>query len=63
MILDIYSPVLLFLRPRNNPTRERSREVVCPVILKQSQNATLQDEENTDDGADECFDDIIRIGK
>ncbi|XP_019743048.1 methyltransferase-like protein 22 isoform X1 [Hippocampus comes] len=48
-------------RPRNNPTEERSREVVCPVILKQSQNATLQDEENTDDGADECFDDVIRI--
>ncbi|XP_049599898.1 methyltransferase-like protein 22 [Syngnathus scovelli] len=48
-------------RPRNDSTGDdssRSREVVCPVILKQSHKSALQ---NEDDETDECFDDIIRL--
>ncbi|XP_077474348.1 methyltransferase-like protein 22 [Stigmatopora argus] len=45
-------------RPRNNLSGDSTREVVCPIILKQSCTAAQQ---NEDDDADECFDDIIRI--
>lgn len=37
--------------------------MVCPIILKQSEPVLEQEEENTDDEADECSRDIIRIGK
>ncbi|XP_077390408.1 methyltransferase-like protein 22 isoform X2 [Festucalex cinctus] len=48
-------------RPRNNPAGDNCREVVCPVILKQSHNHALQNEESTDEEIDEEADDIIRI--
>ncbi|XP_057674000.1 methyltransferase-like protein 22 [Corythoichthys intestinalis] len=48
-------------RPRNNVTEDCTREVICPVILRQSDTSAVQNEVNTDDEADECFDDIIRI--
>ncbi|XP_077415624.1 methyltransferase-like protein 22 [Vanacampus margaritifer] len=44
-------------RPRNNPTGDSCREVMCPVILKQSHDSALQNEENTDEEPD----DIVRI--
>ncbi|XP_061555601.1 methyltransferase-like protein 22 isoform X1 [Phycodurus eques] len=48
-------------RPRSNPAGDGSREVVCPLILKQSYNSALQNEENTDDEADECLIDTVQI--
>ncbi|XP_042247951.1 methyltransferase-like protein 22 isoform X1 [Thunnus maccoyii] len=47
-------------RPRKTPTADISRDLVCPIILKQS-NPALEQEENTDDEVDKCFKDIIRI--
>lgn len=47
-------------RPRKTPTANISRDLVCPIILKQS-NPALEQEENTDDEVDKCFKDIIRI--
>lgn len=54
---------LWFPRPRKNPTEESGRDLVCPVILKQSEPVLDQEEEDTDDEADQCSRDIIRIGK
>ncbi|XP_047199755.1 methyltransferase-like protein 22 isoform X2 [Hippoglossus stenolepis] len=48
-------------RPRKYPVEGRGRDLVCPIILKQSNPLLEQEEENTDDTADKCFKDIIRI--
>ncbi|XP_061702551.1 methyltransferase-like protein 22 isoform X2 [Syngnathoides biaculeatus] len=47
-------------RPRSNPAGDCSREVICPVILKQSHYSSLQNEENTDE-ADECLTNTVQI--
>lgn len=54
---------LWFPRPRKNPAEESGRDLVCPVILKQSEPVLEQEEEDMDDEADKCSRDIIRIGK
>ncbi|XP_040918050.1 methyltransferase-like protein 22 isoform X2 [Toxotes jaculatrix] len=49
-------------RPRRNPAEASSRDLVCPIILKQSNPVLEQEEEeNADEEPDECFKDIIRI--
>lgn len=48
-------------RPRKNPTEAASRDLVCPVIVKQSSSVLEEQEEGTDDETDECLSDIIRI--
>ncbi|XP_038595021.1 methyltransferase-like protein 22 isoform X3 [Micropterus salmoides] len=46
-------------RPRKIPMGGSDRDLVCPVILKQS-NPSLEEEENMDDGV-QSFEDVIRI--
>lgn len=48
-------------RPRKNSLGSSGRDLVCPVILKQSNPALEQEEENTDDEEGHCPKDIIRI--
>uniref|UniRef100_A0A3P8RVC8 Methyltransferase 22, Kin17 lysine n=1 Tax=Amphiprion percula TaxID=161767 RepID=A0A3P8RVC8_AMPPE len=48
-------------RPRKNPLEASDRDLVCPVILKQSSPVLEQEEENTDDEEGHCFKDVIRI--
>lgn len=52
-----------FLRPWKNPTEGSGRDLVCPVILKQSNPVLEQEEETMADEVDTCLRDIIRIGK
>ncbi|XP_042361723.1 methyltransferase-like protein 22 isoform X2 [Plectropomus leopardus] len=46
-------------RPRTNPNEDR--DVVCPVILKQSDPELEQEEEDADDEDDKSLSNIIRI--
>ncbi|XP_045886109.1 methyltransferase-like protein 22 [Micropterus dolomieu] len=46
-------------RPRKIPMGGSDRDLVCPIILKQS-NPSLEEEENMDDGV-QSFEDVIRI--
>ncbi|XP_026210479.1 methyltransferase-like protein 22 isoform X2 [Anabas testudineus] len=48
-------------RPRKTPTEGSSRDMACPIILKQSSTELELEDENTKEEADECFKDIIRI--
>uniref|UniRef100_A0A8P4G1J9 Methyltransferase-like protein 22 n=1 Tax=Dicentrarchus labrax TaxID=13489 RepID=A0A8P4G1J9_DICLA len=48
-------------RPRKSPMGGSSRDLVCPIILKQSNPVLQQEEENVDDEVDKCFKGIIRI--
>ncbi|XP_039980238.1 methyltransferase-like protein 22 isoform X2 [Xiphias gladius] len=48
-------------RPRKYPTEGSDRDLVCPIILKHSNPLPEQEEHNTNDEADKCFKDIIRI--
>ncbi|XP_022609441.1 methyltransferase-like protein 22 [Seriola dumerili] len=48
-------------RPRRNPVEDSGRDVVCPVILKQSDPGQEEEEESTDNEDDEGFKDMIRI--
>ncbi|XP_061741391.1 methyltransferase-like protein 22 [Nerophis ophidion] len=48
-------------RPRKESAEECNRDVICPVILKQSNVSTLLQEFDTDDEADDGYDDFIRI--
>ncbi|XP_029294522.1 methyltransferase-like protein 22 isoform X2 [Cottoperca gobio] len=48
-------------RPRKNPKEGNGRDLVCPIILKQSNPVPEQEEENTDDEVDQSFNDIIKI--
>lgn len=48
-------------RPRKNPLEASVRDLVCPVILKQSSPILEQEEENTDGEEDQCLKDVIRI--
>ncbi|XP_023253116.1 methyltransferase-like protein 22 [Seriola lalandi dorsalis] len=48
-------------RPRRNPVEDSGRDVVCPVILQQSDPGQEEEEESTDNEDDEGFKDIIRI--
>ncbi|XP_071357597.1 methyltransferase-like protein 22 [Trachinotus anak] len=48
-------------RPRKNPVEGSGRDLVCPIILKQSEPGQEEEEECTDDEEDECSKDIIRI--
>uniref|UniRef100_A0A0F8BWC7 Potassium voltage-gated channel subfamily H member 4 n=1 Tax=Larimichthys crocea TaxID=215358 RepID=A0A0F8BWC7_LARCR len=50
-------------RPWKNPTEGSGRDLVCPVILKQSNPVLEQEEETMADEVDTCLRDIIRIGK
>lgn len=59
-LLDEDGDLDITQRPRKN-TEASSREVVCPVILKQSGPVLEQEEENPDDEVDKCLKDIIRI--
>ena len=64
MVLQLtFHPILSFPRPRKNPVEGGGRDLVCPIILKQSNPLLEQEEEDTDDEADKCFKDIIRIGE
>nr|XP_019958495.1 PREDICTED: methyltransferase-like protein 22 [Paralichthys olivaceus]XP_019958496.1 PREDICTED: methyltransferase-like protein 22 [Paralichthys olivaceus] len=47
--------------PRKYPAESRDRDLVCPIILKQSSPPPEQEEETTDDDAYKCSKDIIRI--
>ncbi|XP_067334035.1 methyltransferase-like protein 22 isoform X4 [Channa argus] len=47
-------------RPRTMSTEGSGRALVCPIILQQS-SPELEEEDNTDDEADKCFKDIIKI--
>ncbi|XP_068426984.1 methyltransferase-like protein 22 [Clinocottus analis] len=47
-------------RPRKNPNEESGRDLVCPIILKQSNSALEVENEDTDD-KDKTFKDIIKI--
>ncbi|TKS88165.1 Methyltransferase-like protein 22 [Collichthys lucidus] len=48
-------------RPWKTPTEGSGRDLVCPVILKQSNPVLEQEEETMADEVDTCFRDIIRI--
>lgn len=48
-------------RPRKNSPEGSSRDVVCPIVLRQSNPVLEQEQENVDDEVDMCFKDIIRI--
>ncbi|XP_070836338.1 methyltransferase-like protein 22 isoform X3 [Chaetodon trifascialis] len=48
-------------RPRKNPMEGSSRDLACPMVLRQSNPVLEQEEENMDDEVDKCFKDIIRI--
>lgn len=48
-------------RPRKNPKEGSGRDLVCPIILKQSNPVLEQEEENLDDEDDKSFNDIIKI--
>lgn len=48
-------------RPRKTLLESSDRDLVCPVILKQSSPVLEQEEENTDDEEGHCFKDVIRI--
>ncbi|TMS00923.1 Methyltransferase-like protein 22 [Larimichthys crocea] len=48
-------------RPWKNPTEGSGRDLVCPVILKQSNPVLEQEEETMADEVDTCLRDIIRI--
>ncbi|XP_070703920.1 methyltransferase-like protein 22 [Pempheris klunzingeri] len=48
-------------RPRKNPVEGTGRDLVCPIILKQSNPVLGQEEENTDDEAEKCFNNFIKI--
>ncbi|XP_027140071.1 methyltransferase-like protein 22 [Larimichthys crocea] len=50
-------------RPWKNPTEGSGRDLVCPVILKQSNPVLEQEEETMADEVDTCLRDIIRIGR
>lgn len=47
-------------RPRKNPQEDSGRDLVCPIILKQSTPVLEEDEENTEDEV-QSFSNIIRI--
>ncbi len=60
--------ILLFCRPRKNPAEGSGRDLVCPIILKQSDPVREEEEEeedvdDVDDADDACSENIIRIGK
>ncbi|XP_008297815.1 methyltransferase-like protein 22 [Stegastes partitus] len=59
--LDEDGDLNIVRRPRKNPLDAGSRDLVCPVILKQSDPELEQEEENTDDEEGQCPKDIIRI--
>ncbi|XP_054614535.1 methyltransferase-like protein 22 isoform X2 [Dunckerocampus dactyliophorus] len=48
-------------RPRKNTTGDCHRDIICPVILKQSNTSTLLQELDAEDEADDSFDGVIRI--
>nr|XP_057904627.1 methyltransferase-like protein 22 isoform X2 [Doryrhamphus excisus] len=48
-------------RPRTDTTGDDNRDIICPVILKQSNISTQLQEVDAEDEADDCFDGIIRI--
>ncbi|XP_040047749.2 methyltransferase-like protein 22 isoform X1 [Gasterosteus aculeatus] len=47
--LDVDGDLDIKHRPRNNPNEEGGRDLVCPVILKQSESALEEEDEATDD--------------
>ncbi|KAM7372513.1 hypothetical protein PAMP_009677 [Pampus punctatissimus] len=60
-VLDEDGDLDITHRSRKNPVEDIGRDLVCPIILKQS-NPVLEEEENTDnEEVDKCFKDIIRI--
>ncbi|KAM9346514.1 methyltransferase-like protein 22 isoform 2-T2 [Symphorus nematophorus] len=48
-------------RPRKTPAEGNGRDMVCPIILKQSSSGLEEEEEDIDEEVDTCFKDIIRI--
>ncbi|KAM7386223.1 hypothetical protein PAMA_009048 [Pampus argenteus] len=48
-------------RSRRNPVVDVGRDIVCPIILKQSNPVLEEEEEEDDEETDKCFKDIIRI--
>ncbi|XP_037649107.1 methyltransferase-like protein 22 [Sebastes umbrosus] len=48
-------------RPRKTPQEGSGRDLVCPIILQQSNAVLEQEDEDTDDGVDTSFDNIIKI--
>ncbi|XP_033499801.1 methyltransferase-like protein 22 isoform X5 [Epinephelus lanceolatus] len=48
-------------RPRTNPKEDSGRDVVCPVILQQSNPVLEQEEGDTDDEDDKPLNNIIKI--
>ncbi|XP_075938443.1 methyltransferase-like protein 22 isoform X4 [Anarhichas minor] len=53
--LDVDGDLDIKHRPRKNPNEESGRDLVCPIILKQSNSALEEEDEYTDDK------DIIKI--
>ncbi|KAA8584799.1 hypothetical protein FQN60_003493, partial [Etheostoma spectabile] len=47
-------------RPRKTPKEPSGRDLVCPIILQQSNPVLEEEEDNTEDEADRSFD-IIKI--
>ncbi|KAL3053042.1 hypothetical protein OYC64_005550 [Pagothenia borchgrevinki] len=48
-------------RPRTNPPKRNSRDLVCPIILQQADPELKPEEEYSEDEDDQAFDDIIKI--
>ncbi|XP_034396375.1 methyltransferase-like protein 22 isoform X2 [Cyclopterus lumpus] len=58
--LDVDGDIDIKHRPRKNSNKESGRDLVCPIILKQSNSALEEEDEDTDD-KDNTFKDIIKI--
>ncbi|XP_035850730.1 methyltransferase-like protein 22 isoform X2 [Sander lucioperca] len=48
-------------RPRNPPKETSGRDLVCPIIIQQSNPVLEEEEDNTEDEDDKSFNDIIKI--